>query len=294
MDSFFPRLNIYWTDCDCTLGSREFNKSSKKKAATAQQQDAPLCSMTMNSRLSTFGRSLPLGTIIPAFFFASAAVCFCDPAQAPFLLFLTLGLGASYLDPIIAHFTEPAARGMTLAIADSLATFADETNKAQTDRLLKAIADSLVRVLQSGDLRLALNDAIIRTLTDGDLQAATITTLQQALVLASEDEGFVETALDVTKRAFVGALQNRDFVEELMESMVGAIVQAAQNEQLHQAIMSVVTKAVSEALRDERFMSEIRSAVKESLQDGEIYRAGAKGMISAALPSFGRQRASSG
>ena len=236
--------------------------------------------------------TLPYETIIPGCFFAASAVCWFDPARSPFIVFVMLGLCSMFFGSIRSHFSDSATRGLTVAMADALTTFADETNREQTDRFLKAIADSIARGLQSSDLRSTMNDAIISTLTDGDLQRATITTLQQALVKASEDEGFAETAMDVTKRAFVGALKNEDFVKELMECMVSAMVQAAQNEQLNKSIVAIVTQAVSEALRDERFMSEIRGAVKDALQDGEIYRAGAKGMISAAMPSFGRKDAS--
>lgn len=78
-----------------------------------------------------------------------------------------------------------------------------------------------------------------------------------------------------------------------MTSVVQAIVSASQDEQLKRTVMSVVTEAVSEALADERFVNEIRGAVKETLKDGDLYRAGARGVLSAALPSFGKGSSSS-
>jgi len=64
---------------------------------------------------------------------------------------------------------------------------------------------------------------------------------------------------------------------------VHAIVQASKEEELTQSILDVVTRAVSQALADESFVSEIRGAVKDTLSDGDIYKAGAKGMLSAGL-----------
>jgi len=50
-------------------------------------------------------------------------------------------------------------------------------------------------------------------------------------------------------------------------------------------VLSVVTQGVSDALHDEEFIGEFRNVIKDCLSDGEIYRSGARGMISAAFGS---------
>jgi hypothetical protein len=72
-----------------------------------------------------------------------------------------------------------------------------------------------------------------------------------------------------------------------MSSIVGALVQASREEELTSAILDVVTAAVSQALADEKFTREIRGAVKDTLQDGDIYKSGVKGIFSAAFGGVG-------
>ena len=93
--------------------------------------------------------------------------------------------------------------------------------------------------------------------------------------------------LKVIKKSFTGALSDEEFVRDLMSAIVGAVVQASKEEELTQSILDVVTQAVSQALADENFVSEIRGAVKDTLQDGELYKAGARGVVSAAF-GFGK------
>jgi hypothetical protein len=250
--------------------------------------------MKRNMSVRTLGRSLPWETIIPASFFAAAAACWYSPEFAPSIAFVILGFGAVFFDSFAAYFTKPAVLGLSVALTDSFQTFAAEENSEQTDRLLDALADSIGRALQSSALTSTIKASIMDTLKDDDLQRATIHTLQSALIKASENEGFRETAMDVTKRAFVGALSNKDYVDELMTSIVSAIVSASQNEELTKSLLGVVTQAVSEALADEDFVSEIRGAVKDCLRDGDLYRAGAKGMISAAFGRKGSNEATEG
>jgi hypothetical protein len=247
-----------------------------------------------NTSVRALGRSLPWETILPASFLAAAAACWHSPEFAPSIAFAILGLGAVFFESIAAHFSKPAALGLSLALTDSFQTFADEENSEQTDRLLEALASLIGRALQSSALTHTIKASIMDTLKDDDLQGATIHTLQSALIKASESEGFRDTAMDVTKRAFVGALSNKEFVSELMISIVNAIVSASQNEELTKSLLFVVTQAVSEALADEAFISQIKFAIKECLQDGDLYRASAQGMISAAFGRKGSNEATEG
>jgi hypothetical protein len=61
------------------------------------------------------------------------------------------------------------------------------------------------------------------------------------------------------------------------------MVQASREEELTQSFLDVVTTAVTKALADEKFVTELRGAITSTLQDGEIYKAGARGMVSAAF-----------
>jgi len=88
----------------------------------------------------------------------------------------------------------------------------------------------------------------------------------------------------------VGALSDESFINESMQAAVSAIVTASQDEVLRASIMSVVTEAVSDALKDEEFIGEFRGVIKGCLTDGEIYRSGAKGVISAPNPFSGRRK----
>jgi hypothetical protein len=84
-------------------------------------------------------------------------------------------------------------------------------------------------------------------------------------------------------QAFTGTLNDEAFVRDLMSSIVGAMVQASREEELTHSFMDVVTTAVTKALADEKFVMELWGAITSTLQDGEIYKAGARGMVSAAF-----------
>lgn len=232
------------------------------------------------------GRSIPWETAVPAALFVSSAVCWYNPQRASSIAFLMIGFTFLFMDSLASYFTKPAAQGLSLSITDALNTFTSEENSEQADQLFKAMTETISKALQSRELVSTLKHSFAEAMKDDDLQRAALDTLQNALVKASENEDFQEIALEITQRAFVAALSNEAFVKDLMTSVVNAIVMASQDEQLTKSILGVVTQAVSEALADEAFTSELRGAVKDTLKDGEIYQAGARGMLSAA---FGRQ-----
>lgn len=221
--------------------------------------------------------------IIPSSLFLASAICWLDPSIAPSIIFAILGFSTVYITPVMQYFTKPATQGLTTTLTDALNTITDEKHSEQREKLFSAVSDLLSVTLQNETLTTTLKQSLLKTLMDDELHEATLNTLQSALIKASENEGFRRTALFVIKDAFTGALNDEEFVRDLMSSMVGAIVQASKEEELTQSILDVVTRAVSQALADETFVSEIRGAVKDTLSDGDMYKAGAKGMISAGL-----------
>jgi membrane carboxypeptidase/penicillin-binding protein len=168
-------------------------------------------------------------------------------------------------------------------MTDAINTITDDRYSENREKLFDSIAALISKSMGSTALKTALKESLVASLMDEDLQDATLNTLQNALIKASENEGLRRTIIHVVKLAFVQALNDEDFVRDLMKSIVGALVQASKEEELTTAILDVVTRAVSQALADENFTNELRGAVKDTLKDGDIYKAGAKGMISAAF-----------
>ena len=220
----------------------------------------------------------PWDIIIPSSLFAASAICWIDPTIAPSIIFALLGFATVNITPVMQYFTKPATEGLTVTITDALNTITSEKHSEQREKLFFALADLISKSVQSTALRTTLKESLLSSLMDDDLHDATLNTLQTALIKASENEGFRSTALHVVKEALVGALRDEDFVRDLMSSIVGAMVQASQEEELTQSVLDVVTRAVSQALADESFVSEIRGAVKDTLQDGDICKAGANGI----------------
>ena len=171
----------------------------------------------------------------------------------------------------------------------ALGTYLDARSNGNTektkcgDKLFNAIADLISKSVKSSALTATLKESFVASLMDDDLHEATLNTLQRSLVKASENERLRMTVLEVTKKAFVGALNDDDFVRDLMASIVSALVQASKEEELTSSLLEVMTTAVSQALADEAFVQEIRGAVKSTLQDGDLYKAGARGMFAAAF-----------
>ena len=217
--------------------------------------------------------------LIPGSFFVASAICYVDPSLAPSLLFALLAFGTVFISPMVAFFTKPATEGLTGTVTDAINTITDDRYSEQREKFFDAIALLISKSIQSN----ALKAAITESLMDEDLQDATLNTVQMALIKASENEDFRKSSLNIVRLAFVQALNDEEFVRDLMSSIVGALVQASKEEELTTSILDVVTCAVSQALADEKFVNEIRGAVKDTLQDGDIYKAGAKGMISAAF-----------
>lgn len=221
--------------------------------------------------------------VIPATFFVASAICWVDPTMAPSIIFALLGFATVFVSPVMTYFTKPVTEGLTMQLTDALNTITDEEHSEQREKLFYAVADLISKSVQSTALMNAMKASLVSSLMDDELHEAALTTLQTALVKASQNESFRSTALDVAKQAFTGALSDEDFVRDLMSGIVGAMVQASQEEELTQNFLDVVTRAVSQALADEHFVNELRGAIKDTLQDGGIYTAGAKGMVSAAF-----------
>lgn len=221
--------------------------------------------------------------IIPASFFIASAICYADPLLAPFLLFALLAFATVFISPVIAYFTKPATEGLAGTITDAINIITNDRYTERRDKFFDALAVLISKSIQSAALKAVLKESLVTSLMDEDLQDAILNTIQNALVKASENEDMRSAALNIIRQAFIQALNDEEFVRDLMSSIVGALVQASKEEELTTSILDVVTRAVSQALADENFTNEIRGAVKDTLQDGDIYKAGAKGMISAAF-----------
>ncbi|KAL3789978.1 hypothetical protein ACHAWO_002032 [Cyclotella atomus] len=235
----------------------------------------------------TINDNAPWEILIPSSFFAASAICYMEPKLAPSLLFALLAFATVFISPMIAFLTKPAAEGFTITMTDAINTITNDTYSEQRDQIFNAIASLLSQSFQSTALKAALKESLVSSLTDEDLQDATLNTLQNALIKASENEGMRSAALNIIRQAFIQALNDEEFVRDLMSSIVGALVQASKEEELTCAILDVVTRAVSQALADEKFTREIRGAVKDTLQDGDIYKSGVKGIFSAAFGGVG-------
>mmetsp|Transcript_46451 Transcript_46451/g.97616 ORF Transcript_46451/g.97616 Transcript_46451/m.97616 type:complete len:271 (+) Transcript_46451:108-920(+) len=231
--------------------------------------------------ISNINETTPWDVIIPASFFAASAVCWVDPSMAPSIVFALLAFATIFVSPVMAYYTKPVTVGFTDTLTDALNTITDDSNSEQRDKLFFALADLISKTVESDALRNTIRVSLISSLMDEELHGAVLNIIQTALVTASEDEAFRSTALDVVNRAFTGALNDEVFVRDLMSGVVGAMVQASKEEELTQSILDVVTRAVSQALADERFVAELRGAVKDTLSDGTLYKAGARGMVSA-------------
>lgn len=225
--------------------------------------------------------------LIPSTLFLASALCYQNPQLAPSIAFTVLGLATIFITPVMKHFTKPATMSLTTTLTDAMNTITDDKHDEQTEKLFNAIAGLISKSVQSSALTATLKESFVASLMDDDLHEATLNTLQHSLVKASENDQLRLTLLDVTKRAFVGALNDENFVRDLMTSIVSALVQASKEDEITSAILEVVTRAVSQALADETFVQELRGAVKDTLQDGDMYKAGAKGILAAAFGGRG-------
>lgn len=228
--------------------------------------------------------------IIPASLFTASAICYVDPFLAPSIILAILAMATINVSPVMAYFTKPVTEGLTDTVTDALNTITDENYSEKRERLFSSVADLISKTVQSPALTNSLKESVLSCLLDDDLHDATLITLQTALIKASENDIFQATVMDVVKQAFTGALNDENFVRDLMTSIVGAIVTASKEEELNQSVLDVVTKGVSQALANENFVAELRGAIKDTLADGDIYKAGARGMVSAAF-GFGHGNA---
>ncbi len=225
----------------------------------------------------------PWDKIIPAIFFAASVVCYVDPTKAPSMFFALLGFTTIFISPVMTFLAAPVTKGLTGTVTASLDAFTADENGPRRERLYESIADLLSTSLHSSTLRDAVRESLVNSLTDESLHDAALNTLQSALIKASENEGLRTAVRLMVRQAFTGALNDEAFVRDLMSSIVGAMVQASREEELTQSFLDVVTTAVTKALADEKFVMELRGAITSTLQDGEIYKAGARGMVSAAF-----------
>ena len=226
---------------------------------------------------------LDYDVIIPGTLFLASAASYQNPQNAPSIAFAILALTAIFIVPVTKYFTRPATMNFIETMTDAINTITDEKHDVQTEKLFNAIADLISKSVSSSALTATMKESFVASLMDDDLHEATLDTLQLSLVKASENERLRMTVLDVTKRAFVGALNDDVFVRDLMASIVSAIVQASKEDELTLSLLEVTTRAVSQALADEAFVQELRGAVKSTLQDGDLYKAGARGVFAAAF-----------
>ena len=221
--------------------------------------------------------------LIPSTFAAASAVCYVKPELSASVLFLILTLSTIFIQPVVNYFTAPATENLTGALTEALNTITDERNRDKREKLFGAVSELISESVNSPALQSTIKQSLLSSLMDEDLHDASLDTIQLSLVKASQNDSFQSATLGLIKQAFTAALNDEAFVGDLMQSIVGAIVQASKEEELTKSVMDVVTLAVSQALDDERFVAELRGAIKDTLQDGDIYKAGAKGILTAAF-----------
>lgn len=222
--------------------------------------------------------------IIPAIFLAASAVCYVEPTMSSSIFFALLGWMSLYIistKTASSSTTTPFADIANGMVASTLDAFVSDENTARRERLICALSDVVSGTMRSSNVRDAVKSSIIDSLNDDSLRDSALITLETALVKSSENEGLRNAVLSVVRRAFAGALNDEAFVRDLMSSIVSALVQASKEEELTASLLDVVTRALTKALSDERLVMELRGAITSTLRDGEIYKAGARGMVSA-------------
>ena len=171
------------------------------------------------------------------------------------------------------------------AVATAATTTVDETDKSTMTMTTSSSSSSRRRRNSSSlGMQVLIKSSLVNILTDRELHVIMLQTIQEGIIQASNDVNFRQTLLDVTKKSLVAAMKDEVFIKELMNSIVDAIILSSQNEKLRDGMLEVITKGMSDALQNEQFVKVFRSAVKDTLQDKELYRASAKGILSAAIP----------
>ena len=148
--------------------------------------------------------SIPLDILIGGSCFAASAICLYRPELAPTIIFFFVGCAAFVAEVWVKEVAAPSAtKTVSNIMTHSLQSFVSKENNDDTDRLLDAVSGSIARALQSKSLVSTVKSTISETIQDDDLQSAVISTLQSALVKVSQNEGFQNTTMEVTRRAFL-------------------------------------------------------------------------------------------
>lgn len=219
---------------------------------------------------------------IPAFLAVAAAICWVVPDKFPSIVFVMCSLSFVFRDPLLQVLSRPVSRHISESVTETVEGLF--RNEKQFDRLLMAGTDALEQTMASAPLRSSLKMAIVESVQNEDLLDAVLATTTNAIVKASKDDSMREALTVVSKTGVLEALRDEEFMKDIVASLVAAILSASKDPELKTAMLEIGTDAVSTALQDEKFVAVFRGVVKDSLRDGEMYRAGASGLIGAIMP----------
>ena len=147
--------------------------------------------------------------IIPSTFLVASAISFYYPQYSFSILFGLIGVAMLFVEDIIESLYEPITKLTLSTTTKSLNTFANKQNLIVSNDLLQAIANVISRCLDNngGDdkvdnspLQTIIKQSFVSMLSDKELHIVILTTIQNAIIQASNDEHFRSTLLDVTKK----------------------------------------------------------------------------------------------
>ena len=153
--------------------------------------------------------------IIPSTFLVASAISFYYPQYSFSILFGLIGITILFVEDIIESLYEPITKLTLSTTTKSLNTFANKQNLIESNKLLQAIANVISRCLDNGNsdnddngnesnnnspLQTIIKQSFVSILSDKELHIVILTTIQNAIIQASNDEHFRSTLLDVTKK----------------------------------------------------------------------------------------------
>lgn len=88
-----------------------------------------------------------------------------------------------------------------------------------------------------------------------------------------------------TQPTIAGALMDEQVLQICTRSIVEALITASQEPVVVKGLLGVVKNGTAEALADEQFATQLKEAVAMVLEDPNLYKASARGVLKAAIPT---------
>mmetsp|Transcript_4353 Transcript_4353/g.5023 ORF Transcript_4353/g.5023 Transcript_4353/m.5023 type:complete len:243 (-) Transcript_4353:88-816(-) len=228
--------------------------------------------------------SLPLDILVPAALFGSSFLCYFDYTLFPTILFSLLGFGFLLRNTLVDSFLGYVINYVSFNLK--------KLDNLEKKTILLQIKERLIEFEKETDLSQSvfapmektLKSAIIKSLQDDQTQYEILATTTSAIIKASEDEALKKAIMQHIKMAVVEGIQDQHFIEGIVKSILAASETILKNEEIKKGILNIITEAVTTALQDERIVTVFRKIMKDTLQDGALYRATAKGLLGAITP----------